>query len=71
MLNRRLTRDTSAPQTRDPLRFRDPVSRIPGVGPGGASRLAQAGFATVGDFLLALPFRYEDRRRFSAVSALE
>jgi ATP-dependent DNA helicase RecG len=35
-----------------------------------AERLAGAGFATVGDLLLALPFRYEDRRHFSSVAGL-
>ena len=34
-------------------------------------RLAADGFRTVGDFLLALPFRYEDRSRFASVAALE
>jgi ATP-dependent DNA helicase RecG len=53
------------------LRLRDPVSRIPGVGPGRAARLAAAGHGTVADFLLALPFRYEDRRRFARIDALE
>ena len=52
------------------LSLRDPVSRIPGVGAALAARLAQAGFATVGDFLLALPFRYEDRRRYSTIAEL-
>jgi ATP-dependent DNA helicase RecG len=51
------------------LSLRDPVSRIPGLG-SAAGRLAEAGLATVADFLLALPFRYEDRRRFRAVSEL-
>jgi ATP-dependent DNA helicase RecG len=50
--------------------LRDPVSRIPSVGAALAARLAAAGFATVGDFLLALPFRYEDRRRFRQVAEL-
>jgi ATP-dependent DNA helicase RecG len=52
------------------LTLRDPVSRIPSVGAAVAARLAAAGFATVADFLLALPFRYEDRRRFRQVSEL-
>jgi len=52
------------------LSLRDPVSRIPGVGAALAARLAQAGFSTVGDFLLALPFRYEDRRRYSTIAEL-
>jgi ATP-dependent DNA helicase RecG len=52
------------------LTLRDPVSRIPSVGAAVAARLAEAGFTTVADFLLALPFRYEDRRRFRQVSEL-
>ncbi|HEY3172438.1 MAG TPA: ATP-dependent DNA helicase RecG [Thermoanaerobaculia bacterium] len=52
------------------LSLRDPVSRIPGVGAALAARLLQAGFATVADFLLALPFRYEDRRRYSTIAEL-
>lgn len=41
-----------------------------GLGPARAVRLAEAGISTVGDFLLALPFRYEDRRRFETVAGL-
>ena len=52
------------------LSSRDPVSFIPGVGPARASRLVDASIRTVADFLLALPFRYEDRRRFATVAAL-
>ena len=52
------------------LTLRDPVSRIPSVGAAAAARLAEAGFATIADFLLALPFRYEDRRRFRQASEL-
>ncbi|HEU5250569.1 MAG TPA: ATP-dependent DNA helicase RecG [Thermoanaerobaculia bacterium] len=52
------------------LSLADPVSRIPSVGAAVAARLTDAGFATVADFLLALPFRYEDRRRFRKVSEL-
>ncbi|HMA18381.1 MAG TPA: hypothetical protein VKS03_08075, partial [Thermoanaerobaculia bacterium] len=52
------------------LALRDPVSRISSIGAATARRLAEAGFATVAEFLLALPFRYEDRRRFRKVSEL-
>ena len=31
----------------------------------------EAGIRTVADFLLALPFRYEDRRRYASVASLE
>jgi ATP-dependent DNA helicase RecG len=47
------------------------VSRIPGVGPSRAAALAAAGFREVADFLVALPFRYEDRGRFGSVDALK
>jgi len=41
------------------------------VGPARGEKLAAAGFRTVADFLLALPFRYEDRRRYATVVGLE
>ncbi|MGH9400193.1 MAG: ATP-dependent DNA helicase RecG [Thermoanaerobaculia bacterium] len=50
--------------------MRDPAGAIPGIGPARATRLAQAGVVSVADFLLALPFRYEDRRAFTTVAAL-
>lgn len=46
------------------------MSKVPGIGPALAARLAEKGFESIGDFLLALPFRYEDRRRFAKVSEL-
>ena len=52
------------------LRPSDPVSRVPRLGPARAAKLEKEGIATVGDFLLALPFRYEDRRRFATVGSL-
>ena len=52
------------------LSLRDPVARIPRLGPARATRLAQEGIRTVGDFLLSLPFRYEDRRHYGSVAAL-
>src|SRR5215472_157986 len=52
------------------LSLRDPVSTIPGVGPSRAAALQAAGVVSVADFLLALPFRYEDRTRFGTVQAL-
>ncbi|MFY9551195.1 MAG: hypothetical protein WAU32_08600, partial [Thermoanaerobaculia bacterium] len=53
------------------IRLRDPVSRVPGIGAARAARLAAAGIVTVADFLLAIPFRYEDRRHFASVAGLE
>jgi ATP-dependent DNA helicase RecG len=44
------------------------VKYVPGVGPQRAKTLAGRGIETVGDLLAYLPFRYEDRIRFSHVS---
>ena len=52
------------------LSLRDSVSLIPGVGPSRAAALKAAGVGSVGDFLLALPFRYEDRGRYTTTAAL-
>ncbi len=56
------------PRPAAPLRFDTPLSAAPGVGPVRARQLAEAGFETVGDLLLHLPARYEDRRRISTVA---
>ncbi len=40
------------------------------MGSARGDRLAEAGVRSVADFLLALPFRYEDRRAFTTVAAL-
>ena len=61
---------SAGPAGHPALSLRDPVARIPGLGPTRAARLAAAGVKSVGDFLLALPFRYEDRRRFGTVATL-
>jgi ATP-dependent DNA helicase RecG len=50
-----------------PLQFDTPVQMIKGVGPQRAELLAQRGIHTLGDLLNYLPFRYEDRIRFSTV----
>jgi ATP-dependent DNA helicase RecG len=46
------------------------VQYVRGVGPRRAEQLARAGVATVGDLLLHLPLRYEDRRRFVPIAEL-
>ena len=46
------------------------MGRIPGVGTSRAASLADAGLPTVASLLIALPFRYEDRRRYGTVSTL-
>jgi ATP-dependent DNA helicase RecG len=40
------------------------------VGAARAARLASAGIHTVADLLLAVPFRYEDRRHFASLASL-
>lgn len=52
------------------LRLGDSTGLLAGVGRARAAALAQAGLATVRDLLLALPFRYEDRRSYGTVSSL-
>jgi ATP-dependent DNA helicase RecG len=47
------------------------VRMIKGVGPQRAELLAQRGIHTIEDFLSYLPFRYEDRTRFSKVKEIE
>ena len=47
-----------------------PVTKIHGVGPRVAEKLAKLGIETVEDALYTLPFRYEDRRQIKKISAL-
>ena len=47
-----------------------PVQFVKGVGPKRAEQLEKLGIATVGDLLLHLPFRYEDRRDVRPIAAL-
>jgi len=46
-----------------------PIQALKGVGARRAEILARAGVGTIEDLLLRLPFRYEDRRRTTAVAA--
>jgi len=46
------------------------VRYLPGVGEQRAATLARLGIHTIGDLLLHLPSRYEDRRQLTAVAAL-
>lgn len=54
-----------SPRRSSPLRW------LRGVGPQRAEKLAEAGFASVGDLLEHLPSRYEDRRRLSAPAEVD
>ncbi len=40
-----------------------PVTALRGLGPGSAEKLARLGIATLGELILHLPFRYQDRTR--------
>jgi ATP-dependent DNA helicase RecG len=54
-----------------PLSLATEVRMIKGVGPQRAELLAQRGIHTLADLLNYLPFRYEDRIRFSAIKELQ
>ncbi|MGH8400634.1 MAG: OB-fold nucleic acid binding domain-containing protein, partial [Gammaproteobacteria bacterium] len=47
-----------------------PVTRLRGVGPQVAERLARLGIHTLSDLLFHLPARYEDRTRITPIGAL-
>ena len=47
-----------------------PVKYLKGVGPQRAAALEERGIATVGDLLSYLPFRYEDRIRFTPIAEM-
>lgn len=53
-----------------PFGLREPVDRLPGVGPKTAAQLAVLGLHTVADLLLHLPFRYEDRTHLTPIASL-
>lgn len=48
----------------------NPVKYLRGVGPQRAALLEERGIATVGDLLSYLPFRYEDRIRFTPIAEI-
>ncbi|MBI4455752.1 MAG: ATP-dependent DNA helicase RecG [Acidobacteria bacterium] len=56
--------------SKPPLRLDTPIQFVKGVGPRRASDLSKERIATVEDFLLYLPFRYEDRSKFKKISEL-
>lgn len=48
-----------------------PVTDLPGIGPGTAEKLERLGVATLGDLILHLPYRYQDRTRSVPFDELE
>jgi ATP-dependent DNA helicase RecG len=62
------------PQARDDdsvtITMANPVKYLRGVGPQRAATLDEHGIATVGDLLGYLPFRYEDRIRFTPIAEI-
>ncbi|WP_323772557.1 ATP-dependent DNA helicase RecG [Alcanivorax sp.] len=47
-----------------------PITRLKGVGPAAAERLAKLGLHNLEDVLFHLPFRYEDRTRITPIGGL-
>jgi ATP-dependent DNA helicase RecG len=52
------------------IALNNPVKYLRGVGPQRAATLEQRGILTVGDLLGYLPFRYEDRIRFTPIAEI-
>ena len=48
-----------------------PVTDLPGVGPGTAGKFERLGIETLGDLILHLPYRYQDRTRSVPFDELE
>src|SRR5699024_5707411 len=53
------------------LRAADKCTRLPGIGPGLAAKLAALNIHCIGDLLLHRPLRYEDRTRLTPVAAMQ
>ena len=53
-----------------PISLTNPVKYLHGVGPQRAAALEARGIVTVGDLLSYLPFRYEDRIRFTPIAEI-
>ncbi|HEY6467588.1 MAG TPA: ATP-dependent DNA helicase RecG [Candidatus Acidoferrales bacterium] len=52
------------------VQLKSPVMYLKGVGPQRAEALAERGISTVGELLSYLPFRYEDRLRFTQIAQI-
>jgi len=66
----KVTRCCSAPEILLPVALENSVKYLRGVGPHRAAILEERGILTVGDLLGHLPFRYEDRIRFTPIDQL-
>src|SRR5699024_6678097 len=53
------------------LRAADKCTRLPGIGPGLAAKLAALNIHCIGDLLLHRPLRYEDRTRLTPIAAMQ
>ncbi|MGA7626144.1 MAG: hypothetical protein WCA91_21475, partial [Candidatus Acidiferrales bacterium] len=53
-----------------PITLGNPVKYLRGVGPQRAAALEERGIVTVSDLLGYLPFRYEDRIRFTPIAEI-
>ena len=53
-----------------PIALSNPVKYLRGVGPQRGAALEERGILTVADLLGYLPFRYEDRRRFTPIAEI-
>ncbi len=58
------------PQSYPALGLDAPVTRLPGIGPSLAARLARLGVRTVGELLYLLPRRYEDYSQLRTIDRL-
>ena len=61
----------TAPENPSASPLAKPVATIRGVGPERAAQLARLKIATIEDLLLHRPRRYEDRRQFRPIAALQ
>jgi ATP-dependent DNA helicase RecG len=52
------------------IALNNPVKYLRGVGPQRAATLEERGISTVGELLGYLPFRYEDRIRFTPIAEI-
>ncbi len=48
-----------------------PVTSLPGIGPSSSEKLARLGIETLGELILQLPFRYQDRTRSVPLNELQ